>query len=574
MMSPAFAVIRLSSPHVTILNQMWGYMRPNAKTCKCCKGQGTMADGTGCEDCNGTGMVKKAMPAPTEEQQSVIDALNQVLGDVALMYFHAHGYHWNVQGQDFSQYHALFASIYEDVYESIDPIAENILKLGGEAPRSLTDILNNASMNDQAETSNTPDALAADLAVDNDGVIASLNELFTVANAVNEQGVANFAAERIDQHQKWGWQLKASGDVSKGEKPVWDKPAPEDDEPSEMSDKQVAAAKARAKRAGRAYPNLVDNMAVSRKKNRKVQKMCDHGGMKIGKKCPDCGYIKKMGDVEKAGDKQGHSFRGNQYTRGKGSGNASKKSLKEQAEEHLARYKSMPYFPDKEIGAYTSVRVVDSRTSQKAMYLRRSAHDPNIHIVDVNGHQTQVVVKPGLSPQKIELDPDNQVRRNIKKMGDVSKGDKQGHPFRGNQYSKGKSSSTRGGSERSGSLDDDAAHGKEHGWKTDGKGTHVMRTGGHKYEVFNSGVIGYVMNAYGKRDALSAGHSSLKEAKQAAEDHANRRGEYSRSKRGRTVVQGTHITGVPKSRIGSGSVQREAKVKKNRQYLRSEFLGE
>lgn len=142
--------------------------------------------------------------------------------------------------------------------------------------------------------------------------------------------------------------------------------------------------------------------------------------------------------VEK-GEKQGHKFRGNQYTHGKGSGNAAKKSLKEQAEEHLARYKSMPYFPDKEIDAYTSVRVVDSRTSQKAMYLRRSAHDPNIHIVDVNGHQTQVVVKPGLSPQKIELDPDNQVRRNSnlkRRVNRVEKGEKQGHKFRGNQYTK------------------------------------------------------------------------------------------------------------------------------------------
>lgn len=244
-----------------ITKQSWGYMKPNTKTCKHCKGQGTMADGTGCAKCSGSGLIGKAMPEPTEQQQTVIAALEQVLGDVAIMYFHAHGYHWNVQGQDFSQYHALFASIYEDVYGSIDPFAENILKLGGEAPRSLTQILADATMNDQAEESNDPEALASDLAVDNDAVIASLNELFAAANDANEQGIANFTAERIDQHQKWGWQLKASGDVMK----------------------------------------------------------CSHEDMKIGKKCPDCGYIKKMGDVSK-GDKQGHAFRGNQYTRGKSGG--------------------------------------------------------------------------------------------------------------------------------------------------------------------------------------------------------------------------------------------------------------
>ena len=49
------------------------------------------------------------------------------------------------------------------------------------------------------------------------------------------------------------------------EKKVWDKP-----NPKKKSDKltpgQKSEAKARAKAAGRPYPNLVDNMAVAKKK--------------------------------------------------------------------------------------------------------------------------------------------------------------------------------------------------------------------------------------------------------------------------------------------------------------------
>ncbi|CAB5220234.1 DNA-binding protein Dps [uncultured Caudovirales phage] len=176
-----------------------------------------MPTGAGCPKCGGSGMISKAVPEPTDEQQTVIDAIMQVLGDVVTMYFHAHGYHWNVQGQDFSQYHALFEAIYEDVYGSIDPFAENILKLGGEAPRSVTQFLDTADLDDQAEASNDPVALAEDLAADNDVVLASLNDLFTIATDANEQGIANFTADRIDQHQKWGWQLKASTPVNKGE---------------------------------------------------------------------------------------------------------------------------------------------------------------------------------------------------------------------------------------------------------------------------------------------------------------------------------------------------------------------
>ncbi len=51
-------------------------------------------------------------------------------------YLKAHYFHWNVEGPDFQEYHKLFETIYEEVYESIDPFAENIRKLGSYTPGS------------------------------------------------------------------------------------------------------------------------------------------------------------------------------------------------------------------------------------------------------------------------------------------------------------------------------------------------------------------------------------------------------------------------------------------------------
>jgi hypothetical protein len=50
-------------------------------------------------------------------------------------------------------------------------------------------------------------------------------------------------------------------------KPFWDKPAPAG-EPKHLSKKQKSSAKARAAAAGRPYPNLVDNAAASRRKEK------------------------------------------------------------------------------------------------------------------------------------------------------------------------------------------------------------------------------------------------------------------------------------------------------------------
>jgi hypothetical protein len=52
-------------------------------------------------------------------------------------------------------------------------------------------------------------------------------------------------------------------------KPVWDKKRPKDlGEPKDLSVKRKKSAKARAKAAGRPYPNLIDNMAAARKKGK------------------------------------------------------------------------------------------------------------------------------------------------------------------------------------------------------------------------------------------------------------------------------------------------------------------
>ena len=63
------------------------------------------------------------------------------------------------------------------------------------------------------------------------------------------------------------WDCRAEG--GHVTKPIWDKDRPEDlGKPKSLSVKKKAAAKRREKAAGRPYPNLVDNLAVARKKGK------------------------------------------------------------------------------------------------------------------------------------------------------------------------------------------------------------------------------------------------------------------------------------------------------------------
>ena len=148
-----------------------------------------------------------------EQGRSLCDWLGQLLGDAFTMYVQAHGYHWNVKGGAFSQYHDLFEGIAEDVYGSIDGIAENILKLGYDAPGSLAQFCAFRELDDPAMVPDSPVAMATSLLASNGVVLDTLQDSFEAATREEQQGIANFLADRIDAHQKTAWQLRASIDA-------------------------------------------------------------------------------------------------------------------------------------------------------------------------------------------------------------------------------------------------------------------------------------------------------------------------------------------------------------------------
>lgn len=137
------------------------------------------------------------------------DDLKTLLADVVTMTYVAKGYHWNVEGEDFHQYHALFQEIYEDVASSVDPTAENIRKLNEYAPFTLSKFVDLRTV-ESKEVKPEPKAMAKALAVVNDGVIETLNKASESAEKAREFGIMDFLAGRVDMHKKWAWQLRAS----------------------------------------------------------------------------------------------------------------------------------------------------------------------------------------------------------------------------------------------------------------------------------------------------------------------------------------------------------------------------
>lgn len=147
----------------------------------------------------------------TEEAQKqvLVMALNTLLADTYTVYHEAHGFHWNVKGPDFSQYHELFGSMYEDLIGSVDGIAENILRLGYDSPFKMNDLMRLRTI-PESSPDDTPQSMATALLASMQALNDGFVDAFEIANSVEQQGCANFIAERIDMTAKWMWQLRAS----------------------------------------------------------------------------------------------------------------------------------------------------------------------------------------------------------------------------------------------------------------------------------------------------------------------------------------------------------------------------
>ena len=138
----------------------------------------------------------------------LLDELKKVHADAFTFYLKAHFYHWNVEGPDFPQYHDFLQNLYQEVFASIDSLAELIRTLDSYAPGTLTRLKELTTIE---ETDDVPDAktMMTRLLQENNILRASLLTAYKTADTTGEVGISNFLQDRIQAHEKHSWMLRS-----------------------------------------------------------------------------------------------------------------------------------------------------------------------------------------------------------------------------------------------------------------------------------------------------------------------------------------------------------------------------
>jgi len=139
----------------------------------------------------------------------LVQEMKVVLASTFAFYLKVHGFHWNIEGPNFPQYHKFLDKIWNEVFDAVDPIAEHLRTLEAYAPASFARYIELSIIKDEL---NIPAAMSmmSKLLADNIKIIDLLNKTQALAEKEKKMGIANFLQDRIDAHEKHSWMLRST----------------------------------------------------------------------------------------------------------------------------------------------------------------------------------------------------------------------------------------------------------------------------------------------------------------------------------------------------------------------------
>lgn len=150
-------------------------------------------------------MIKYSQFLLEQEGTDLIKLLHKGLCNTFVLYTMTHTYHWNVVGDSFYELHKLFEDQYNELWNALDDLAEQIRKEGEYVDFMLENVIETASVK-QKNASNKNEMLKnlfdANKICSND-----FQRLIDLANKNNNQVILDLAQKRKAEHDKNIWFL-------------------------------------------------------------------------------------------------------------------------------------------------------------------------------------------------------------------------------------------------------------------------------------------------------------------------------------------------------------------------------
>jgi starvation-inducible DNA-binding protein len=143
----------------------------------------------------------------------LVKKISLIMADTYALYLKTQNYHWHVKGAQFKTLHELFEMQYQQLASAVDTLAERIVMTGNKAPSTFQELQNLKQIKD-GEYNIKANTMVTQLAEDHTILLKDLNQALETAQKHNDEGTATLLGDRIVEHEKMQWMLRASEEVS------------------------------------------------------------------------------------------------------------------------------------------------------------------------------------------------------------------------------------------------------------------------------------------------------------------------------------------------------------------------
>jgi starvation-inducible DNA-binding protein len=153
----------------------------------------------------------RALATPTdlsaEGVQAVTEAVNPLVADAFALYVKTKNFHWHLSGPHFRDYHLLFDEQAEDIFESIDALAERVRKIGGATLRSIAQIGQLQTIPDDNDEFVSAEDMVRRLMEDNRHMAEQQRAAVAVCDRHGDCATSNVLQDILDHTERRTWFL-------------------------------------------------------------------------------------------------------------------------------------------------------------------------------------------------------------------------------------------------------------------------------------------------------------------------------------------------------------------------------
>jgi starvation-inducible DNA-binding protein len=157
------------------------------------------------------GRVAPALDTPTdlsaEAVRALSEALNAIVADTLALYMKTKNFHWHVSGPHFRDYHLLLDEQSEQIFATVDELAERVRKIGGTTLRSIGHIARLMRIKDNDEDFVAPLDMLRELMADNKATIEAMRAAHELADEHEDVATASLLETFIDAAERRTWFL-------------------------------------------------------------------------------------------------------------------------------------------------------------------------------------------------------------------------------------------------------------------------------------------------------------------------------------------------------------------------------